>query len=879
MQGLAVFVLLLALSLQGFAQPATELVEVLPLTAEILMLRFDEGYVDYHEQGETFEDDIVVVSPLDVVAASAKTSYTLTSLDDPAYATAQQPLRVNRKSKPTEFAGFCLADNGRDTCVNPIPDLAKEHYLYLHLPVALTNGRTYTLELPGLPTQPAFTWIHNDRILRSEAVHVNLIGYVPSAGEKYGYVYHWMGDGGSLGLSNEPRDFYLVDEVSDEVAFSGSLAFRRDSTTKEIAYESQSPPFGNLIGSDAWECDFSSFRQNGSYRLCVDGVGCSFPFEIGDDIYREPLDLAIMGLYQQRSGVALETPYTDVARPAPHNPGITPGFAGRLKYSSISASDYSDGDNPADQADQINASVLGDLDAWGWYQDAGDWDGYRRHSAVPMQLLWLYEMHASKWGDGQLNLPEQGNGLPDLLDEALWLPRFLHRLRKEMIEKGYGTGGVGGSRVFGDLNGFDDGPNGELRGSWEDTDRDWIVSGEDALMTYAYAGVAAHAAILLLDNQLSDPGGVSWVNEAQIAYTWAAANTTSADLALTEESLEEYRMYAAANLYRVTAERQYELQFEADFNATVDNDLSDPMQWAYASYRAASDEHPSDPALVTAVKQRIATNANFWAEAFRDDRSARWAGNWFVPLIIGQGTTPLVQPVIVGHYFSQDDDPASTDTYRDALYSTADYFLGTNPLNQTWITGLGERSPKQVFNLDSWVLNGDTARRGVTPYGPWTQEFLGFFSFVAPYTSKWAFIHTYPVGEDAWPGHERWFDQRPAPLTAEYTVDQNMGPNILTYGYLWGLTAPDFVPSSTRQAHAKTAALQVIPNPARGMVRLNAEAHGEVHVTDLRGVEVLRTTLALRQPLDLSALPAGSYRIEVLDEARTQWQGQVVLVE
>ena len=848
------------------AAQRSELVEVLPLTDEVLMVHFDDGYVDHHGAGETPEDDVVVAFPLDVAAAQTAATYTLESPDDAAYAVPTSPLRVQRKSKPTDFAGFCLADNGRDTCVNPVPDMALEHWLYLRLPSPLAEGSTYTLRLPGFGGDyAAVTWTYDSRTLRSEAVHVNQVGYVPQAGEKFGYVYHWLGDGGSLALRDlgRPRAFWLVDADTGAEAFAGEVAFRLDSTTQEIAYVDQAPPFGNLLRGSVWECDFSAFRQNGAYRLCVEGVGCSWPFAVHDSVYLAPWRLHCNGLYQQRSGIALEPAYTDQPRPAPHHPGLTPGFADRLKYSTVPVTAYEDYDNPAGQADAINAATLGSLEAWGWYQDAGDWDGYLGHAAVPMELLWLTEMHLGKWGDGQLLLPERGNGLPDLLDEALWLPRFYHRLRAELLAKGWGTGGVGGSRVFGDLNGDDSAPDGTLQGSWQDVDRDWIVSGEDPLVTYAYAGLAAHAALLLERLGATDPAGVDWAAEARAAYAWAAANTTPRDEDWDGESLPQLRLFASANLWRLTGEPGLETSFAIDLGAVEDDDLSAATLWAYAAYRAASDERAANAALLTEVKARISQGARFWGEAFRDDRSARWAGNWFLPLIIGQATTPLVQPVVVGHYFAAADEPDYADAYRDALYSTADYFLGNNPLNTTWTTGLGERSPRHVFNLDSWVLGGETPRRGVTPYGPWTDDFLGFFTFLAPYHPAWPFAHAYPRGEDAWPAHERWFDQRTAPLAAEYTVQQNMSPPILTYGYLYGLTAPD-APSPVRDARvAAPEALSVVPNPARGAITLAGFPGAEsVLLRDALGREVRRLSPKPDGAWSLAGIAPGVYAAE-----------------
>ena len=52
-------------------------------------------------------------------------------------------------------------------------------------------------------------------------------------------------------------------------------------------------------------------------------------------------------------------------------------------------------------------------DTWGWYQDAGDWDSYETHLRVAQELLLAYEMRRRNFRDGELNIPESGNGVPD----------------------------------------------------------------------------------------------------------------------------------------------------------------------------------------------------------------------------------------------------------------------------------------------------------------------------------------------------------------------------------------------------------------------------------------------------------------------------------
>ncbi|KPK64620.1 MAG: hypothetical protein AMK73_04575, partial [Planctomycetes bacterium SM23_32] len=509
-------VMLLAVLLAPPAARASELVDVLPLTDRIVMLHFDDGYVVHHQRGQARSDEKVIADALDTAAASLADSYQVLSADDAAYAEPRPPVTVRRKSKGTDFAWFVDTwVNGRGA-VNTRPDHAKEHWIYLVLPAPMKRGSTYTVRTGALATNGAgWDLTFDERTARSEAVHVNLLGYVPAAPQKFAYVFHWMGDGGSLDLGPYAgRPFHLVDQQSGEAVFSGKLAFRMPATQQETGHRTDSPPDGSFLKAEVYECDFSPFDRPGLYVVAVEGIGCSFPFRVDADVYREAFRTVARGLYHNRSGIALTEPYTEFTRPAPHNPRLTPGFAGKLLYTTVRFTEWgSEGGDP----ENLLAHSPGPIESCGWYQDAGDWDSYYTHLRVAQELLFAYEMAPGNFSDGELDIPESGNGLPDILDEAAWLPRFCHRLRHELMEKGYGTGGVG-LRVAGDGFGGDEKtlPDGRKVGqaSWEDVDRIYAASGEDPWSTYRYAGAAAHLAHCLRIAGTADPEGVDWLEEA-----------------------------------------------------------------------------------------------------------------------------------------------------------------------------------------------------------------------------------------------------------------------------------------------------------------------------------------------------------------------------
>ncbi len=791
------FLLTLLFSLALRPTQASDIVEVLPLTDRIIMVHFDDGYVNHHQRGQKRSDETVILDALITANAMQAGRYTLRSTDDAAYADGLRPLDVGRKSKGTDYAWFCDGWSASTGCLNNRPDHAKEHWVYLFLPTPMQPGKTYRLNTGTLAANGYnWTFTYDVNQLRSEAVHVNNVGYAPTAALKYGYVYHWLGDKGGLDLSGYAgKAFHLVNVATNAIAFSGTIAFRKSATNPETGQTSQQPN-QNFSAADVYECDFSAFNTPGEYRLAVEGIGCSFPFTVAADAHFEPFYWTMKGIYQQRSGISLDAPFTDQPRPAPHNPTVTPDFAGRLKYTSTRYFDVTNSDaTPADKP-TWEAGIKGDLNTFGWYQDAGDWDGYFTHTNVPSMLLFLYELNPNRFTDGQLQIPESSNGLSDVLDEATWLLRFYKRTKDEIVAKGWGTGGIAGARVMGDLWGGDVREDGTTKASWDDTDRQWIVSGEDPWTTYRYAAMAAQLAYVLQKAGKTDPQGVNWQQEATNAYAWAQANTKPGDGVKFGFDLLVQRLYAAVSLYRLTGTATYHDQAKADFAAKgwngSKNNLDDDELYPVWLYLTLPTNRPTDAGTLANVRAASDATANLYLVSFTDQRAARWGGNYWLPMLIGQPTTPLTSQGVFSYLDNRTRNPQQADKYLKYMYTTADYFLGTNPLNMTWITGLGERSPVGIFHMDSWYSGQPTPRRGIVPYGPWLAD--KSTNVTGPWSNRWPEKTLYPANPDAWPGHERWFDQRSSPLSCEFTIHQNSVKSAFMYGFLYAASTLPFPP-------------------------------------------------------------------------------------
>jgi hypothetical protein len=773
---------------------ASDIINVQALNSRIIMLHFDDGFVRYHQRGESRQNEWVVSVPLDVNKAGSLENYTIKGSDG-IYISPQKPVKVTRKSKGTEFTWLCQGWSQSVGCLNSKPDHAKEHWIYLHLNEPLEMGKKYAISTSdiagnGKEWELEFTLEKN----RSEAIHVNIIGYDPRAPKKYGYVYHWAGETGGIDFSKyNGNNFFLINTKTGEKAFTGTVKFRKGKNNIETQQPNDTPN-KNFLGADVYECDFSAFNTPGEYILAVDGIGSSFSFKIEKDIYRLPFYTTVRGLYHNRSGIDLEQRFTEYTRPAPHNPLKTPGFAGKLKYTTSRFVDWTNTDNSATDKPSIEAGILGPIDTWGWYQDAGDWDGYFSHLKIPAMLMLTWEIAPEKFADGELNLPEGTNQIPDLLDEARWLIRFFHRTRHEIIAKGYGTGGVG-SRVAPDWFGH------APEGTPSNLDKgQWIISGEDPFTTYFYAGLAGHFALVLNKLGISDPEGIDWKKEAEEAFLWAKNNAKPTDYDPTKVHnyiLIDFELYATASLFRLTGNQVYEQIIKNNLSSVTSTTvLDEDKKWGTYTLITGNEHQINDAAFITKIKGSIMATAEQRFTSI-EQRACRYGDNIWMPMLVGQGTTPRVFEVMMGHFLSKSFVPSKTTEYLAGIFTTADYFLGCNPLNMAWITHVGVRYPERVMHLDSWYSETGEIIPGITPYGPWKDD--GANPATGPWDIHWPYKTLYPEGINKWPGHERWFNNYTTPMNAEFTVHQNTILSAVVYGYLCdvpdGLFEPNRKPS------------------------------------------------------------------------------------
>ncbi|MCR5718563.1 MAG: glycoside hydrolase family 9 protein [Oscillospiraceae bacterium] len=195
-----------------------------------------------------------------------------------------------------------------------------------------------------------------------------------------------------LSTSDKPVKFDLKDSSGKSV-FSG---------------ESQVFGFDKDSGDSVHILDFSDFTQEGTFTLETAEGAVSRAFSVGvREQYSSMLYDALNYFYQNRSGIPIEAQY------------ITSGDAQKLSRAAGHTSDNA----RIEQTWGYTASS-GSQDVTGGWYDAGDHGKYVVNGGISLWLMQnqyeraLQRGTADAYADGTMNIPENSNGFPDLLDEA-----------------------------------------------------------------------------------------------------------------------------------------------------------------------------------------------------------------------------------------------------------------------------------------------------------------------------------------------------------------------------------------------------------------------------------------------------------------------------
>ena len=199
------------------------------------------------------------------------------------------------------------------------------------------------------------------------SIRLNQVGYYPDAPKK-----------AILSETAQTESFQVYNLDDMEIVYEGNLGLL---TNWELA------------GETVRVADFSELKTPGTYSIYIDGVGYSYPFRISTAVLSDALKAGMKSNFYQRAGFELDSAYAGKwARPAGHADD-------KVEY------------HPS------TGKTGKTVSAKGWY-DAGDYGKYVVNGGFSLgQMLVLHEQYPQAIGDGDLNIPESGNGNSDLLDE------------------------------------------------------------------------------------------------------------------------------------------------------------------------------------------------------------------------------------------------------------------------------------------------------------------------------------------------------------------------------------------------------------------------------------------------------------------------------
>jgi hypothetical protein len=620
------------------------------------------------------------------------------------------------------------------------------------------------------------------------AIHVNQEGYVPSL-PKRAMIGYYLGDMGEMDIPSAPG-FALIDARSGEPVYRGALTPRPD-----VGYQTSPLPYQKVLAAD-----FSDFTTPGEYRLQVPGLGASLPFLIDDGIAIGFARTYALGLYEQRCGTSNDLPFTRFVHDACHtapaqipSPQSDPQFAFTWATVGRYAAEVSS-DNPPQTAPPLTgeASQLypfvnrGTVDVSGGHHDAGDYSKYTTNSAELIHyLVFAVDSIPGVAAMDNLGLPESGDGISDVLQEAKWEADYLAKLQD-----------ADGGFYF------------LVYPKTREYESNVLPDHGDAQVVWPKNTTATAAAVAALAQCASSPEfkrhypavAAKYLQQAQLGWRFlmqaiAKYGKTGAYQKITfygdHYTHDDELAWAACEMYLATGDDQYRQKLFAWFPNPADYQtfrwgwwrMSECWGNAIRSYAFAARSGRLPASALDARYLRICEGEIVAAGDAALDWSAKNA--YATPF-------PIATKVVrgAGWYFSLDQASDLAVAYQiepkpaylDALVGAMNYEGGCNPVNVAYLTGLGTRRQREI--VSQYAQND---RRILPPSGLPLGNLQTAFQYMPNYGSELREA-TYPddnAPTGAFPFYDRWSDAYN--VTTEF-IAVNQARSLLATAFLAGRT-------------------------------------------------------------------------------------------
>jgi hypothetical protein len=460
----------------------------------------------------------------------------------------------------------------------------------------------------------------------------------------------------------------------------------------------------NSSGDKAWHFDFSAFTATGKYFI-LDSVrnARSYEFEISHTVYNDVLKHAVRSFFYQRAGFAKEAQYA--------GEGWADGASHIGPLQDKNARIYNDKNNPSTERDLSG----------GWY-DAGDYNKYTSWTAnYVVEMMKAFMGNPKAWSDSY-NIPESGNGIPDLLDEAKWGIDHLLRMQEP-------DGGVLSIVSLSHAS-----PPSRATGQ--------SVYGPATTSASLNASAAFAISATVFRSVNMDDFADTLVKRAEKAYAWAVSNPAvkfdnnsssngSQGVGAGNQEEDDYtrsmsKLEAACFLYEATHDVKYRDYFDTNYNNAhmIQWNFVYPYEHIVQEFLLYYTRIPGATSSVSTQIKNVYRNAintnseNFPAyNSFKDPYLAHMDNyTW------GSNNQKGAQGSAFYNVLEYHLDEARYNDSRNAAIGYIHYIHGVNPLNIVYLSNMydfgGDSCANEFFH--SWFCNGSSLwdRVGTSKYGP-----------------------------------------------------------------------------------------------------------------------------------------------------------------
>jgi hypothetical protein len=527
-----------------------------------------------------------------------------------------------------------------------------------------------------------------------------------------------------------------------------------------------------------------------------------------------------LGLYHQRCGTNTAMPYTRFTHDLCHGaPANVPASASAYPFTWTTISGYANTLNPNNPA-QIAPALTGpaaqlfpfinqgSLDVSGGHHDAGDYSKYTINSASLVHyLMFAVDSLPGVAALDNLGIPESGDGISDVLQEAKWEADFLAKLQDS--DGGFYFLVYPQNREYEDNVTPD---HGDSQVVWPKT----------TSVTAASVAALAQCATSPLFKKTYPVAAATYLQKAKLGWQFLVNAVNKYGKNGAYQKITHYGdnfadndelAWAACQMYLATGDSSIHQLLLSWF------DPSDPATWrwgwwhmsecyghairsyafAVSSGRAAASQ--LDPTFLSKCQAQIAAAANdmlafsqknAYGTSFPTDSKSVQSAGWYF-------SCDQAFDLAVAYQLNAKPD------YINAMVANMNYEGGCNPVNVCYVTGLGWKRTRDI--VSQWALN-DT--RVLPPSGIPVGNIQGSFGYLWDYGAALENVCFPTDGATTapYPFYDRWGDSWN--VTTEMVV-LNQGRSIGTLGFLAAQSAYKTQPWSAPANAQITVPTGIVP--------------------------------------------------------------------